>query len=104
MLTRWRFLSSGVAYLAQNSFAYVGAINGSVGCALLLFVIPCAIDLKLSQHDTVNHSLAASFPVILLTCALQGSLLWWRCVIVALLGSGGGLFALKLAIQNIVEE
>jgi hypothetical protein len=39
--------------MAQNSFAYVGAINGSVGCALLLFVIPCAIDLKLHAHQTV---------------------------------------------------
>ena len=67
-------LLSGVAYLAQNSFAYVkqplisipvlcfiqklccryvGAINGSIGCALLLFVIPCAIDLKLNAHATV---------------------------------------------------
>jgi hypothetical protein len=44
---------SGVAYVAQNSFAYVGAINGSIGCALLLFVIPCAIDLKLNAHETV---------------------------------------------------
>ncbi len=59
-----RFLSLGVAYLAQNSFAYVGAINGSVGCALLLFVIPCAIDLKLSQHDTVRHPPAAAQPLL----------------------------------------
>ena len=41
--------------MAQNSFAYVGAINGSVGCALLLFVIPCAIDLKLKEHTTVKQ-------------------------------------------------
>lgn len=46
----------------------------------------------------------ASSPAIFLTLTMQGSLLWWRCIIVALLGSGGGLFALKLAIQNIVGE
>jgi amino acid permease len=43
----------GVAYLAQNYFAYVGAINGAIGCAILLFVLPCVIDLKLNAHPVV---------------------------------------------------
>ena len=38
------------------------------------------------------------------TSCLQGSLLWWRCVVVALLGIGGGVFSLKLAIQNIAGK
>ena len=96
----------GIAYMAQNSFAYVGAINGSVGCALLLFVIPSAIDLKLKEHATVKQPQHCCACVHVWPrfspCFLQGSLLWWRCVVVALLGVGGGLFALKLSIQNIV--
>jgi hypothetical protein len=38
-----------------------------------------------------------------LTDVLQGSMLWWRCVTVALLGICGGVFALKLSIESIAE-
>lgn len=93
----------GIAYTAQNSFAFVGAINGSVGCALLLFVIPCAIDLKLNAHATVPiPSPRIAFRWFF--TVHQGSLLWWRCVLVALLGICGGSFSLKLAIQSIVAK
>jgi hypothetical protein len=90
----------------------VGAINGSVGCALLLFVIPCAIDLKLNGRETVmNRSFFFEPKVfsmfhlsISFTSLSQGTLLWWRCVTVALIGICGGVFALKLSIQSIVVK
>ena len=55
--------------MAQNSFAYVGAINGSVGCALLLFVIPCAIDLKLHAHQTVMMMMMIMTMTMMMTIA-----------------------------------
>ena len=58
-------MSLGVAYVARDYYAYVGALSGSLGSSLLAFILPCLFHLIIKKDSLSSWILAKDILLIL---------------------------------------